>query len=140
MNTRDQMRRAKRLIQEKRYDEARKLLVTIHHPQAAVWLAKINARSPLPRRRRWPYTVVVVIVVLALVLGAWTLWQAAEGGARGSARGALFTQCLQILPASEDRQQRCSAWASAHADSVEARQCLQHVSPPLCLTPLPPAP
>jgi len=37
---------AKKLIQERRYQEAKAILKTIHHPKAAHWLAKLEALSP----------------------------------------------------------------------------------------------
>ena len=42
MTTAEQMQRAKELIQAKRYDDARALLVTIDHPKAGMWLNRLN--------------------------------------------------------------------------------------------------
>ncbi len=41
----DQMRKAKQLIQQKRYEDARALLITIDHPKAEVWLNRLNQIS-----------------------------------------------------------------------------------------------
>lgn len=42
MSTKEQMLRAKSLIQQKRYGEAQKILKKIDHPTAKKWLAKID--------------------------------------------------------------------------------------------------
>ncbi|MEO8613162.1 MAG: hypothetical protein ABI690_35045 [Chloroflexota bacterium] len=41
---------AKKLLQEKRYDEARKILKTINHPTAKEWLAKLDKIAPEKKR------------------------------------------------------------------------------------------
>jgi len=45
MSTENQMQKAKALIQQKRYDDARALLITIDHPKADVWLNRLNQMS-----------------------------------------------------------------------------------------------
>lgn len=42
MSTKEQMQRARTLIQQKRYDDARALLITINHPKADQWLNRLN--------------------------------------------------------------------------------------------------
>lgn len=40
--TKEEMQKAKSLIQQKRYDDARALLITVDHPKADVWLNRLN--------------------------------------------------------------------------------------------------
>lgn len=42
MSTDAQMERVRKLIQQKRYDDARALLITIDHPKAETWLNRLN--------------------------------------------------------------------------------------------------
>jgi hypothetical protein len=42
MTTAEQMQKAKTFIQQKRYDDARALLITIDHPKAELWLNRLN--------------------------------------------------------------------------------------------------
>jgi hypothetical protein len=42
MSTAEQMRKARTLIQQKRFDDARALLITIDHPKADIWLNRLN--------------------------------------------------------------------------------------------------
>jgi|GEM_PF-4796366 len=46
MSTKERMTTARDLIREKQYDQARAILVTIDHPKAEEWLAKIDQISP----------------------------------------------------------------------------------------------
>ncbi|GEM_PF-3756843 len=46
MTTKEQLSKAKKLIQNKRYDEARQILQSIDHPIAEKWLAKLDNISP----------------------------------------------------------------------------------------------
>lgn len=46
MTIKDQMLKARALIIEKRYDEARRILEKIDHPTARDWLAKLDERAP----------------------------------------------------------------------------------------------
>jgi|GEM_PF-2140719 len=45
-NTKRQMQQAKALIQQKRYDDARAILITVDHPKADVWLQRLNSIAP----------------------------------------------------------------------------------------------
>lgn len=45
MNVEQQMHKAKALIEQKRYDEARQILEKINRPTARAWLAQLDARS-----------------------------------------------------------------------------------------------
>lgn len=47
MNTREQLEQAKALIQAKRYDEARRILVLTDHPTADKWLAQLDRIAPV---------------------------------------------------------------------------------------------
>jgi hypothetical protein len=42
MTTAEQMQKAKTFIQQKRYDDARAILITIDHPKAELWLNRLN--------------------------------------------------------------------------------------------------
>lgn len=44
----DRLQRAKTLIQEKKYDEARRLLTGMDHPTARKWLAKLDEMDDDP--------------------------------------------------------------------------------------------
>lgn len=46
MTTKEKMLKARDLIREGRYDEARAILEQINHPTAREWLAKLDARAP----------------------------------------------------------------------------------------------
>jgi hypothetical protein len=46
MTTKEKMLEARRLIQEKQYDQARAILRTVQHPTAEQWLAKLDAIAP----------------------------------------------------------------------------------------------
>jgi hypothetical protein len=93
---------AKELIQSKHYVEARSILKTIDHPQAAEWLAKLDKIDPFnaapaspPARRsasRLPLVVVVVIVIgIAAAGGAMAIIQ------RSNTAASLPTQLNIIL-------------------------------------------
>jgi|GEM_PF-4152560 len=43
--TAEQMQQAKALIQQKRYDDAKAILITVDHPKADVWLDRLNKMS-----------------------------------------------------------------------------------------------
>lgn len=43
MSAETELAKAKKLIQAKRYDDAKALLITIDHPTADKWLAKLNS-------------------------------------------------------------------------------------------------
>lgn len=69
MSVKAQMHEAKRLIEAGRYQDARRLLKTVNHPAAAVWLAKLDTRAPRRSRRRLLlFTVILLILALAVVL------------------------------------------------------------------------
>jgi hypothetical protein len=46
MTTKEKMLEARRLIQEKQYDQARAILRTVQHPTARQWLARLEAIAP----------------------------------------------------------------------------------------------
>ena len=84
MDKREQMLKARELIRQKKYHEARKLLVGIDHPTAKKWIDKIDEillGDPLPEKRSKEKTeygcvvrsVVLLIFVLAslLLLASW---------------------------------------------------------------------
>ncbi len=61
------MMRAKKMIEAKRYEDARALLVTIDHPTADKWLAKLNSMSPAivtPADKSFTTQLVIAILLL----------------------------------------------------------------------------
>lgn len=52
MSVKIQMQEAKRLIQERQYNEARSILVAIDHPLAETWLGKIDQIQPPTRSQK----------------------------------------------------------------------------------------
>ena len=77
MSTAEQMQRAKTLIQSKRYDDARALLITIDHPKADVWLTRLNqmgpatvAAAPQPAAADKSFTAQLFITILLLLFWA----------------------------------------------------------------------
>lgn len=43
MSIAEQMQKAKTLIQQKRYEDARAILITVDHPTAEMWLNRLNS-------------------------------------------------------------------------------------------------
>lgn len=70
MSVKTQMHEARQLIAEKRYAEARRILRTVDHPQAAQWLAQLDSRAPekKSRKRLYLFAAVVLFIALAVVL------------------------------------------------------------------------
>lgn len=65
--TKRRMMRAKKLIEAQRYEDARALLVTIDHPTADKWLAKLNSMSPaIAASADKSFTTQLVIAILLL--------------------------------------------------------------------------
>lgn len=64
MSVKTQMHEARQLIADKRYTEARRLLRTVDHPQAALWLAKLDNLAPERKRRRRAFLLFIVAVLL----------------------------------------------------------------------------
>jgi hypothetical protein len=62
------MLEARRLIEQKRYDDARSILIQVDHPTADKWLAKLDQIAPV--REPQSFTIKAVIV-LALY---WVFW------------------------------------------------------------------
>lgn len=63
-----ELAQAKALIQAKQYDEARRLLRTIDHPTAKVWLQKLNTVSPEPTRTA-PALNIILVGLACLIVG-----------------------------------------------------------------------
>ena len=73
--TAEQMKKAKALIQQKKYEDARAILITVDHPKADVWLNRLNQisstspRTPTiiqqaPQDKSFTVQLFVVIVLL----------------------------------------------------------------------------
>lgn len=119
MSVKEQMLKAKALIQAKRYEEARKLLRQIDHPTAREWLAKLDARVPASRGKarpasarssRLPLLVGGVLLIAVIVVGALLLPRLNQSATPGSVTipaagdGAATTQPVvpSETPAAQD--------------------------------------
>jgi hypothetical protein len=63
---RDQLNAARRLIAERRYDEARVLLGRIDDPRAKAWLSRIEARAGSAKGGRMSHTATAALIVLGV--------------------------------------------------------------------------
>lgn len=66
------MSRAKKLIQQKRYVEARKVLMQTSDPQSLDWIDKIDGillKHPEQDRRSYVFPIAVIILVLLIIIG-----------------------------------------------------------------------
>jgi hypothetical protein len=110
----EQMLQARDLIQQKRYAEARAILIDIEHPTADAWLDKIAeitaakpagkpqtvssvARSPKPQRsplRRGLNLVLFVIVVTVVGVGGMMLADQLINGESRAAQSAMIDFCM----------------------------------------------
>jgi hypothetical protein len=79
MDTREQLAKARELIQARRFDQARALLQQIDHPKATEWLVKLDEVAPQKRKaakkkssgggmRSYLLVLLLIVVVLASVL------------------------------------------------------------------------
>ena len=59
---------AKALIRQKRYDDARALLITVDHPTADKWLARLSRVAPTSRPDYTNKLVIVIVLYFALFL------------------------------------------------------------------------
>lgn len=66
--SKQQMKKARDLISQKRYDEARKILKKIDHPTAHEWLAQVNKLSPSRPARKSGIKGHIVAVILSVLL------------------------------------------------------------------------
>jgi hypothetical protein len=86
----EQLQQARDLIQEERYNEARKILRKIDHPTAQKWLDQLDtlegkrSSSPRPERsrsssgsgvRRVLFRLILLVIVLGLIGGGYVLYQ-----------------------------------------------------------------
>jgi hypothetical protein len=77
MDTKEQLSKARQLIQARRYDEARTLLKRIDHPKAKEWLAKLPPpkRSPAKKKSSGGGMRFYLLILLVIVLvGAGVLF------------------------------------------------------------------
>lgn len=78
MTPKEKMQRAKELIQQKKYAEARKILKTVDHPTAEKWLAQIDKMAPAKRQPSsgGGYLIIggVVIVIILFVVVAFVVF------------------------------------------------------------------
>jgi type VI secretion system protein VasI len=99
------MAAARELIQEKRYDEARAILVTVDHPTAREWLARIDNLTPASKSsgvkpNRAPLLLILFVVAIVVLVGALLFFRdQTEGGRQlGRELAAAFTQTVQASP------------------------------------------
>ena len=65
--TKQQMVKAKKLIQAKQYEDARAILITIDHPIAEKWLSKLPAPAPEKEKAQSTAKGCGALIVIALV-------------------------------------------------------------------------
>lgn len=68
--TKRQMMKAKQLIDQKKYADARKLLVSVNHPTAKQWVDKIDAMQPAKKQSSGTNPLVVLLFVVAMIVSA----------------------------------------------------------------------
>lgn len=89
----DRLRQAGELIKARRFQDARAILVTVDHPKAKEWIARLDAMEiedpfpatpsrPMPVRaapkRRLPRSVALLILLILLAVGTWAALNIAE--------------------------------------------------------------
>lgn len=106
MSDKSKMLRARELIQQKRYREARDLLRGVDNPQARDWIAKLDVRLDDPFEEQvkppipFPIRIILqtIIIIVALVPAFWiwdwlvTTWD--EQGYISGSGGITSTQSL----------------------------------------------
>lgn len=139
MSIKDQMLKARELISQKRYDEARAILVKIDHPTARDWLAKLDARAAAGKAtstaskqkppkaikaqaassRRSPLPLVIAGIVLLLITlaGVVLLLPRLNNGANGSSQAAIVPSDETGI-ASTDAVQAADSDESDNADNA----------------------
>lgn len=83
MSVKDEMMKAKQLIQAKKYEDARALLTTIDHPTAEKWLSKLPASEGKPKveAKRNPLAnlgFAILQFAIALFVAGFFAWIAAD--------------------------------------------------------------
>ena len=68
MSVKDEMGQARKLIEEKRYDDARKLLRRINDPQAKRWLKQLDEKYPAIKKHVGRNLLIAVVISLVVVL------------------------------------------------------------------------
>ena len=72
VSVKQEMQRAQQLIRQKRYEDARAILITVNHPTADKWLARLNTARPTPLRRNatpQSFTGKLAVTLLLFLLG-----------------------------------------------------------------------
>lgn len=90
MNPKQGLARASELIKQKRYKEAKKILVLIDHPKADEWLNKINEietddpfrqQAPIKPNRGWGRAACGVFLILLLIaMIGWVILSVNQSG------------------------------------------------------------
>jgi len=138
----DELQKAKTLIQQKRYDDARALLRTIKHPTAIEWLTRLEQRTlqpaaihaPPSRLHQWRWLIVTGLIILVLA-GVYLVYDAtvlstARNEGRVTAR--LFAYCLDATHAAGVDSGVCSGWyEQAFTPSKETVLACDRLSPEL---------
>jgi hypothetical protein len=85
-SNKEQLLKAKALIQQKRYDEARKLLKRLDDPKAKEWLLKLNTINPPKRRFRVLYIIgLLVTFALGMLIGTFFVSKRTDNSAQSAA-------------------------------------------------------
>lgn len=114
MNVKEQMLKAKNLIQQRQYDEARAILKTIDHEKARQWESKL----PKPERRVnpiWPILFTLIVLAGGGYLAITFITQMNTSRDLGTASARVAVHCVEVN--SEDVVLRgmpeidCGAWS-----------------------------
>ncbi|GAB4527032.1 MAG: hypothetical protein OHK0046_44440 [Anaerolineae bacterium] len=79
MADRDKMIKARELMQQKRYEQARAILRTVNHPMAKEWLVQIENLAPASASQRWRNRLTLFILVLFVLVMLAVLVTAVRG-------------------------------------------------------------
>lgn len=111
MDTRQQMEKARALIQSKRYAEARGILTKTDHPKAREWIAKIDALQPPRRGRGLWWKIPLLLGACMFVLCASMVFYGIESQ-RATSGAATLTAirseyCSSLYRVGSDRWDSC---------------------------------
>lgn len=94
--TKQQMMKAKKLIDRGRYADARKILIKIDHPTAKRWITKIDEMKP-PKRtgssRRW---LLIAVIITFVIVGALIAVNSAQQRQIVQDAQATFVHSLEL--------------------------------------------
>lgn len=117
VSIKEQMQEARRLIQAREYDKARKILVNIDHPTAKQWLARIDQISPPQQAGGSGRLVLIVTTVLIAVVVIVGLVAVLAGG--GDDESSEETESEVADDSSDEAESNNEASASDDNDNGE---------------------